>query len=181
MNTRTVRFFGVVGFQFLLLLAVIGFKQYAVWTGETVRLAVQPLDPRSLFRGDYVHFTYDISRLDLAALGGDDYFSSGATVYTELVPGDDGLWHAVAVYHQHRPTPDGHLLLKGKVQSAPGFSAQDQSIRVTYGIEDVFVPEGSGRDIEAVRSGLSVEVTVDRFGNGIARRILVAGRPLGDS
>ncbi len=174
MNRLTFRFLGVMAFQFLILSSVIGFKQYTVLTGETVVLKVQPIDPRSLFRGDYVSLMYDVSVLDTAALAGDDYPSD--TVWVELAKGDDGYWHAAAVYDSRRRVSDGHVLLKGKAEPAR-FGGGERSIRVAYGIEEVFVPEGSGRAVETTRQDIGVEVKVDRFGNAVARRILIDGEP----
>jgi len=39
---------------------------WPVWTGETIYLRARPVDPRDLFRGDYVVLAYDIDRLLLA-------------------------------------------------------------------------------------------------------------------
>jgi hypothetical protein len=39
---------------------------WPIWTGETVYLRTRPVDPRDLFRGDYVVLAYDIDRVILA-------------------------------------------------------------------------------------------------------------------
>lgn len=176
MNRLSFRFLAVAGFQFLILFGVIGFKQYTLAAGETVLLEVQPVDPRSLFQGDYVRLSYDISTLDTSTLAGDDYFGPRATVYVELAPADDGYWHAVAVFDERRAVPDGHVLIKGKTQDGR-FGFSDRRVRVEYGIEEVFVPEGSGRAVETTRTGLGLEVKVDRFGNAVPRRVLLDGEP----
>ena len=176
MDRLGVRFLAAVGLQFVLLFGVIGFKQYTVRTGETVLLKVKLVDPRSLFRGDYVRMSYDISTLDTARLAGDDYFDGKGTVYVELAPGDDRYWRAVAIHDTRRRVADGHLLIKGKVdRSGPG--TPGRTVRVRYGVEEVFVPEGSGRAVETSRADLGVEVKIDRFGNAVARRILIDGEP----
>jgi len=74
MKRGSIGFFAAISLQVLLLTSVIAFKQYTVWTGDTVILRVQPRDPRDLFRGDYVRLSFTISQLDLNELGGDDYF-----------------------------------------------------------------------------------------------------------
>ncbi|MBT3870270.1 MAG: GDYXXLXY domain-containing protein [Gammaproteobacteria bacterium] len=35
-----------------------------LWTGAEIRLATAPVDPRSLFRGNYALLSYDISEID---------------------------------------------------------------------------------------------------------------------
>lgn len=78
----------IVGIQFLVLLSVIGFKQYAVWTGETVLLKTTPIDPRDLLRGDFVAVEYQISTIDLDKVAQDDAY------------GGRGAWARV---RGHRP------------------------------------------------------------------------------
>ena len=70
-------------------------------------------------------------------------------------------------------------MIKGKLSdysSSGGYG----TLTVKYGIEDIFVPEDTGQAIQRLtrRSGnLGVEVKVDRWGNGIARRLLLDGEP----
>jgi uncharacterized membrane-anchored protein len=169
-----VRLFSVVAFQFLLLAAVIGYKGYTVRTGETVLLKTVPIDPRSLFSGDYVSLRYDISTLDLSQLAPDLYVGPRQTVYVELARGDDGYWRAVGVSRDRRSIRDGHVPIKGRVEDAR-FGPLNRTIQVTYGIENVFVPEGSGRAVESGQRDLGVEVKVDRFGNAVARQLVLDG------
>ena len=56
--------------QALILAGMIGYRYYWVETGEKIFLRVSPVDPRDLFRGDYVSLSYDISNLDLDQLSG---------------------------------------------------------------------------------------------------------------
>jgi uncharacterized membrane-anchored protein len=162
----------VVAVQVVILLSILGFKQYTVWTGETVRLAVAPVDPRDPLRGDYVTLAYDISRLDPDEVAGDDYPSG--TVYVELREADDGLWEAVAIHEDRDREFDGTVLLKGKVEYVGG---RGDTLNVRYGIEELFIPEGSGGDIPWDRD-VAVELKVDRFGNAVVRHLLVDGEKL---
>jgi uncharacterized membrane-anchored protein len=43
---------------------MIGYRHYWIETGEKIMLRVEPVDPRDLFRGDYVSLSYEISSLD---------------------------------------------------------------------------------------------------------------------
>jgi uncharacterized membrane-anchored protein len=173
--SRRTRFIAAVALQFLLLCSVIGYKQYTIVTGTTVVLQVEPLDPRSLFRGDYVRLNYTISTLNLSEVGGDDFFGYRQTVYVELAPDANGLWQAVSVEGDRRDVPDGHVLIKARTDNLD-FQRDPSTIRLRYGIEEVFSPEGSGRDVEQAGNRISVEVKVDRFGNAVPRRILIDGQ-----
>jgi uncharacterized membrane-anchored protein len=173
MNMSTLPKIAVVlAVQLLIIASVVAFKQYTVWTGETVRLAVGPVDPRDPFRGDYVTLTYEISRIDPDDLIGQRYAYD--TVYVELREGDDGIWDAVAIHDDRRREFEDTVLLKGKSEYWSG-----DTISVRYGIEELFIPEGSGRDIPwQRRDEISVEIKVDRFGNAVLRHLLVDGEQL---
>jgi uncharacterized membrane-anchored protein len=162
----------VVGVQVLLLLSLIGFKQYTVWTGETVLLKVQPVDPRDLLRGDYIDVRYEISTIYLDEVAGDDDVSG--RVYVELREDADGYWQAVAVHDRRERSFDGTVLIEGDVNSY----RYDQRIDVDYGIEQVFIPEGSGSQLPFGDGHIvAVEVKVDRWGNAVPRQFSVDGEP----
>jgi uncharacterized membrane-anchored protein len=164
----------VVAIQFLILLSVIGFKQYTIWTSETVLLKTTPVDPRDLLRSDFVRVQYDISTIDLDKVAGDDQY--GGSVYVELQRGDDGYWSAVALHGRREHSFDGTVLIEGDAAFyGPGGGSR---ITVTYGIEQVFVPEGAGDALPSGRNHtVAVEVKVDRFGNAVPRRFFVDGQP----
>jgi uncharacterized membrane-anchored protein len=55
-----------------------------------------------------------------------------------------------------------------------------QAIRVDYGIERYYVPEGEGRDLEQARSDgqLSIAARVSDSGQAQIRRLFVDGKPV---
>ena len=162
----------VVAVQFLVLFSVIGFKQYTVWTGETVLLRTAPVDPNDLLRGDYTELRYTISTIDLSQVLSDR--RPYGSIYVELERGDDGYWRAVAIHNDRKRSFDGTVLLQGKVERYSGAN----TVRIRYGIEQIFIPEGSGRDLpRGPGHVVAVEVKVDRFGNAVPRRFVVDGQP----
>ena len=167
----------VVGLQVLLLLSLIGFKQYTVWTGETVLLKVQPVDPRDLLRGDYVTVRYDISTIDMDDVAGDDYV--GGTAYVELREDAGGYWRAVAVHDDRKRSFEDTVLIKAHVTAWNlNHRTGADRIELDYGIEDVFIPEGSGDQLPRGEDHvIAVEVKVDRWGNAVPRRFFVDGAP----
>jgi len=157
-----------------LWLAIIGgmagMKEYTLRTGREVVLKTVPVDPRDLFRGDYVILSYELSRLDLGRLGvGRLALSPGQAVYVPLRL--DGRY-ALASGIRTTPPEDGALYLKGRVQSVAG-----QAVQVEYGIESYFVPEGQGRALEQVRGKtLDVVAAVDQAGSAAIKRLLLDGQ-----
>jgi uncharacterized membrane-anchored protein len=168
----------VVAVQFVVLFSVLGFKQYTVWTGETVLLRVIPVDPTDPFRGDFASVRYEISTLRAEELDGDRYVSG--TVYVELREDRDGYADAVAIHDQRERSFDGTLLIKGKVLDAYYESQRNTTTYVVeYGIEEIFIEDGTGANFPSPDEGtLAVEVKVDRFGNAVARRFMLDGEPL---
>lgn len=179
--TLTTRLVLIMVIQTLVLVGMIVKRQWTLTTGTPVLLETQPIDPRSLFRGDYVTFNYDVSRLKLDELGGDDEFHRHDTVYVALEPGEP-YWRARAVY---LVPPPGQLVLRGRVQYVHDqwWNAETQTserirhIGVRYGIEDYFVPEGEGRVLERPTRNevVSLRIAVDRFGNGAIQSLLING------
>ena len=55
--TRGVRLLILVLMQTAVWLHMIGFRQWTLETGTPVVLAIHPVDPRSLFQGDYVRLS----------------------------------------------------------------------------------------------------------------------------
>ena len=140
---------------------------------DVVTLKVKPVDPQDMFRGDYVILNYDISRLETAALAGDDNFSEGGLVYV-TVTNQGGVWTPVAVNRAMPNHDQGAVVLRGTVKSASGASATaPPELTVVYGIESFFVPQGQGKKIEDARQkgDLDADIAVDAQGRGAVKAL----------
>jgi uncharacterized membrane-anchored protein len=148
--------------------------------GHEVRLAVVPVDPRDLLRGDYIVLAYDISQLDSAALDGDDSFDFGDAVYVALARADGGTWKAAAMTHGK---PATGTWIKGAVSDVraggEGCTEACKTYGADYAIERFFVPEGTGRELEKLRNDqhLAVDVALGPDGRAALKRLLVDGAP----
>jgi uncharacterized membrane-anchored protein len=157
---------GVV-FQVLVLLYMVATASHPFLASgsRTVLLRVVPVDPRDLFRGDYVTLSYEISRIPV--LGATNETSS-QTVYLGLAPDSDGRhYHGVsASFTPPVLNPEIPLYIRGTL-SGPG--------RIIFGIESFFVPEGQGKPYEdAARSqNLSAEVVVASNGRAALKRLVI--------
>jgi uncharacterized membrane-anchored protein len=178
----------LVAVQIAALVAMIADKQWTLNTGTPVVLQTVPVDPRSLFMGDYARLAYSISRLHLdgeTALGGDKDFKRHDTIWVALKPEPDGA-KAVSVHHQRNAIPPGLLALKGEVQYINEFdwdrttnkSVKQRTLNVRYGIEQYYVREGTGRQIERPRGGekVSMLVAIDTRGKAGILAVLLDGR-----
>jgi len=174
----------VVLLQTAALVAMVGMKQHTLSTGVPVLLKTQPIDPRSLFSGDYVRLNYAISQLRLDQVGGDREFERDDIVYVLLQPGAD-YWEPVSVHRAMPSVAAGQVAIKGRVLfvnqrtwTGPEKPAEPvKSINIKYGIENYFVPEGEGRVLERPKPGetISIRVVVDKNGNPAIQAVLVNG------
>jgi uncharacterized membrane-anchored protein len=164
--------------QAALLAWMIVDRARLIKNGKEVRLEVVPVDPRDLFRGDYVTLAYPISRLRTDEIDGDDDFHFQEPIYVTLREGADG-WEATTI--GHAPPADG-VFLKGTVEDFHSgedckVSTPCHEVRVNYNLERFFIPEGAGRELETLRNDqrISVDVAVADGGRAALKRLLVDG------
>jgi uncharacterized membrane-anchored protein len=154
----------------VILVAMIALRVLPLLTGQTVLVKVQPVDPRDLFRGDYVILSYDFSRVSpegIEGLAPTDRYSrkwEGRTVYVPLVPDSDRVHlrggKATVVKPATGPFLRGEMQRYGSVQ---------------FGIESYYVQEGTGRGYEqAIRNRqLSAELAVTSSGQAALRGLRI--------
>jgi uncharacterized membrane-anchored protein len=169
-----IRILVVVALQTAALAYMILERQAMLNSAQVVTLKVVPVDPNDMFRGEYVILNYDISRLEVEKLDGDDKFASGDTIFVTLVR-DGESWKAVAVKNGQPQFVQGGVALRGNVSyvTETGERSNPIAVNVTYGIESYFVPQGTGHQIEAeARAGeIKVDVAVDGQGRGAIKAI----------
>jgi uncharacterized membrane-anchored protein len=64
---------------------------YPLWTGQEIRLETRPVDPRSIFRGNYARLRYEVQNLPASAFDNFDQLRQNEVVYVSLKPDDAGL------------------------------------------------------------------------------------------
>lgn len=173
---------GVAFLQSAALFGMVYERHRLLKSGREITLSVRPLDPRDLFRGDYVTLGYDISTLTKSDTESDpDYggFVAGSDAFVTLAPKQEGGWtvaHAGSTYPSK--VAPGEVVLKGRVLSA--WKSQDPAVTnvtVRYGIEQYFVPEGTGRDLEAKVRDHKIEaiVAVGSDGGAAIKGLVIDG------
>jgi uncharacterized membrane-anchored protein len=167
-----MKFALLVLLQVILLVSIAGYRQYWVHAGEKVLLKTIPVDPRSLFRGDYVRLRYEISDIDTEKLPGDDGFVFNDTIYVTLEKKEDGAYGASKV---SRATPEEWPFIRGRVRYEHG-----STLEVDYGIESYFVEEGKGIEIETApeTKELKVEASVLKSGKATISSLIMDGNRL---
>ena len=142
----------------------MGFNEANLAFGKSVVLQTAPVDPRDIFRGDYVVLRYEISTL--SNIPGLRTVKEGDKAYVRLEQRVD-IWEATEI--SKVPREEWAVFISGKVTNV-----RDNRITMEYGIEAYFVPEGKGREIE--RAGdIKVRVSLDRSGIAIIKNLIVDG------
>jgi uncharacterized membrane-anchored protein len=162
--------------QAALLSSLVLDRALLLARGTEIRLSVRPVDPRDLFRGDYVVLAYALSQVRTDETAGEDRFATGEPIYVSL-QNVGGTWTPVGL---HRAPLEDSLSIKGTVtgaQDGDGCRTPCRIYDVDYGLEQFFVPEGEGRALENLRNDerLEVDVAVGADGRAALRRLLVDG------
>lgn len=152
----------IIAIWLVIIAFMVGSNEYTLITGREVLLKTAPVDPRDLFRGDYVILNYDINRVKYPG----KHFKRGETVYV-LLKEKDG--YAEAKYITANKPEKNQLFITGKVKYA-----SSSTVQLDYGIENYFVPEGEGKKIERLRGKeLSVKVSIDKNGRAKIKELVI--------
>lgn len=183
MNIPThMRFVIALGLQAAVIFAIIIYKAAILSGGTPVLLKLEPVDPRDLFRGDYMTIQYEISQLPQPVQD----VRNGDAVYVSLEP--RGQFMGIAAYSPVRTTPPATgLFIRGRVVSggasfgAPDLRGTGGVLRIAYGIEDYFIPEGTGigTDIWASRHEIPpyAKVRLADDGSAVLEQLYFGGEP----
>jgi uncharacterized membrane-anchored protein len=168
------------------LLALVESRAGILRSGSEVRLKTVPVDPRDLFRGDYVVLAYPISTVE-GPVAGDGGFKRGDAVFVTLTRDAEGFAQARAVSRTRPTLANGEAAIAGRVQSTGACALNDageadcasgrRRLRIAYGLESYFVPQGEGRAIETTpRARIEVVAAVSAGGEAAIKRLLIDGK-----
>lgn len=172
----------------LVLLALVEQRARILRGGTEIRLRSVPVDPRDLLRGDYVILSYPISTVETGAAGKTE-FERGEQVYVSLGRDEQGFAKAVGVTRDRPKAGDGTVVIAGRVTAtstcatnADGVfdcSGQRNRLRIAYGLESYFVPQGEGKAIETTdKARIEVVAAVSSSGEAAIKRLLIDGKPV---
>lgn len=155
-----------------------------------VVLKTTPIDPRDIFRGDYVILNYEISAFDGNKVPIADSLESGDDAYV-LLNTTGRTANALKILNA---APDGlgqdQALIRGRVNyvlrdnvATTGEDCRDcTSIVISYPIDSYFVPEGTGTELEQYRDerALGVIVALNEEGDAAIKGLMIEGRKIYD-
>jgi uncharacterized membrane-anchored protein len=156
-----IKFIVIIIFQTILLTCIIAYRQYWVATGEKIILKSAPVDPRDIFRGDYVALRYDdISSLDLDTVATKEVFAPKDRVFVTLQKRADGTCGALSV---SRAMPAGRrTFIQGRALGETQRSSWEVEVKDDGGAIQTLKPAG----FEGYKIGDAVVFCVDEK-NGV--------------
>ena len=196
MQDKTLKFIIAVGIQVSILLFIILIKLSILSSGTPVYLSIEPVDPRHPFRGDYLVFRYkNLSKIpyykykDLKALGYDSYnapydfeyisnnkkdkvLKAGDKVYVvfSLRKTEPYVYSVLSEYPKN--LREGDYVIKGtvkKVSYSYRGKKKPKDILVTYGIEQYYIPEGTGAGLNLKNA--VAKVIIDDKGTPVLKKV----------
>ncbi len=177
----------VVSVQLAVLGYIVFDRVRLLSAGREIVLDVVPVDPRSLFRGDYVILSYDISQISSAVLEGK--LAKGAPLFVTIGQDAADKWHVsrvgaemvVPATPEAGTAPAGkQVVLKARSDAwrSPAIGGRAGPIFARYGIESYFVPEGQGLALEKLvgEKKIKAVVAVGRDGTAALKGLMVDGK-----
>lgn len=147
--------------QIVLMLAGLVAPLAVKTTGTTVYLETVPIDPRALFRGDYVTLGYAVGQTVTTAGLTRDSHKTGKPVFVTITT--DRPAQFVAASLERPDLEPGQACLRGRLRRFGTGNTVDFPQIGQY-----FVPEGEGREIERqLGTGLLAEVKISGRCNAV--------------
>lgn len=144
--------------------------------GREIVAEVIPVDPRDLFRGDYVILGYAFGRNQVPVPEGTN---QGDKVYVTVKETAPEQWEVVSTSADYaHPADPSNVVLKGIVDYVYQAQGEQPKASIRYGIESYFVPEGTGKELEEkVRDKkISAVLAVGSSGDVAIKALVVDGQ-----
>ena len=178
-----------IALQIGAVAAIALHKEWGLRSGQSLVVQTAPIDPRDIFRGDYVRLDYLFSRLRADQIDPalrERGLRKGELVFLAMKTAPDGIAIARQLQLERPPFP----YLPGRVQKEwpyrgyPDSSPQQRArgkleswpLSVDYGIGRFYVEQGKGLEMEAIRGGrddyqrpMLVELAVPESGQALIR------------
>ena len=153
-----------IAFQIIALIWIAAKREWIVQTGETAFIRTAPIDPRDIFRGDYVRLSYEAATFSKDQVRDgllERTLKRGDTVYVPVTLDKRGLIQPMYVTDIQ---PEEGPFLRGHISNRFYRDNEWNSLQVKYGIEQYFVQQGKGLEIEkqrGTRTGIQVPMEME--------------------
>ncbi len=141
--------------------------QFPIWTGQEIHLQTKPVDPRSLFRGNYARLRYDISSIPFKDVNTLKTPRHNELIFVKLRKTDKDLYVYNGVEFKK---PNNTLFIRGRIQ-AP-YPHRSDDFPVKYGIEAYFAPKEKALELEKrLRDNAIATIMVSKNGKAALKDI----------
>jgi len=185
----------VIAAQLLVVLGLAFSQQLVIDKGLEVHLSLVPRDPRDQFRGDYVVLNYNISSVDYNRNGSyDSKPNVGDTVYVTLnnYSSNRNNWSVYSVELDKNDVYSGnnYVTLAGQITSinfkgnctiddtnSNNYCYREQyQLRVNYGIETYYIPEGSGQNLPSFQNAYAIVFVDQKSYKPVLKEVRIDGK-----
>lgn len=176
MSKRLSRFLICTAIPALILIAMTLVPLMTLNFGQEIKIKTLPVDPRDVFRGDYVTLNYEINELPMdrvpEVFKDETAWQKMRNVPLFVVLKQNGAYYEADYATFQRPASG--IYLKGHFQWVVWGPADVEfkgsgatGIRLTYNLDQFFVPENTGRSLEELSRQGSLNAVV-KVWNGYA-------------
>lgn len=153
--------------QIAILAGEYGNAVYPLWTGQEIKLKTIPIDPRSLFRGNYAQLAYDISTVKSPEFA--KKVRNGEVVYVQLEADEQGIYQFKQL---HLEPPESGIYIRGRLQQR---YRSKENYHILYGIEAYFAPKDKALALERdLRDGGIAQVMLSQNGKATLKGVIPA-------
>lgn len=155
-----------------------------------VVLKTTPVDPRDIFRGDYVILSYEISSFHTENTEIPESIKVGDFAYVLLNTSQVPATPIKVLEKAPENLSENEAIIRGKVyfhdremESTRGQSCPDcTNFFISYPIDSYFVPEGTGAELEQYRDerALGVIVALNEEGDAAIKGLMIEGEKIYD-
>ncbi len=131
-------------FQFLILTGMYVNAGIPLWTGNEIKIKTIPVDPRSMFRGNYVRLRYEFTEIESLHFQKQD-LRNGEKVYVILKPDVDDIYGFSSV---SLGKPDSGIYLRCRINNNHFWSNNSKHYKLKCGIEAFFLPKEKALAVE---------------------------------
>ena len=173
-----------------LILATVVQRAGILRSGQEARLEVVPVDPRDLFRGDYVVLNYRIGTVDLPKDATSSPFTRGQQVFVTLRPDPNNKSKAVAISAERPAVSGTDIVISGVVSSPSTCPLNETGARhrsseaapsgCATALKVIPCRRARGRRSKIPKALLEVVAAVAPSGQAAIKRLLIDGKPVYD-
>ncbi len=156
----------------LILLSFVYLKQNLLATGDHVLLETTVRDPLDFFRGNYIYLQYAIATINTTNLKVYENITEGKPFYLLL---EQTETYAIPVSIVKERPKEGIFIKAVSWYQEWGFKSKFEIIHATYGIEEYYIEEGTGAELEkaAAQGKVDVDVVLGKKGNALINKVAI--------